>query len=85
MNKLTAVAAAFALSFAAFSAAQAQTVETIEIVGHANGCATVYQDTVSDDGKPMSEVTLVCPRPQPATQIAQEPPVGLEQVVDKLN
>jgi hypothetical protein len=87
MNKFAAAAAALALSFAAFTAAQAQNVEVIEVVGHANGCSTVYQDTVSDTGTPVSSVVLVCPRTtaQPAMQIAQDPPAVLEPAVAKLN
>jgi hypothetical protein len=87
MNKLAVAAAAFALSFVVFTGAQAQSVEVIEVVGHANGCTTTYLNTVADDGTPVGSVLLSCPRPttQTATQIAQDPPAVLEQAVAKLN
>jgi hypothetical protein len=83
MNKLTAVAAAFALSFVALTGARAQSVEVIEVVAQANGCTATYLNTVADDGTPVGSVLLSCPRP--TTQIAQDPPAVLEQAGAKLN
>jgi hypothetical protein len=77
MNKLATVAVAVALSFAAFTAASAQTVEVVEVVAQPNGCTAAFQNTVTDDGKPLSVVTMSCPRPtHPASmQVAQQPSV----------
>ncbi len=71
MNKLYAAAAALTL-FAAAAAAQAQTVERIDVVAsRTNGCTTAYQNGTSDRGMKVSYVTMSCSKP--VTQVAQAP------------
>jgi len=80
MNKLYAAAAALTLFAAA--AAQAETVERIEVVGQSNGCTTVYQDGATDQGMKVSYVTMSCPKTDSSTQIAQDPANPVEKVAE---
>ncbi|HVJ53995.1 MAG TPA: hypothetical protein VM689_16115 [Aliidongia sp.] len=82
MKQLTITAAAI-FACITVAGAQAQTVETIDVVGQPNGCTTVYQDAVTDEGAPISLVTLSCPSPtHTSTQIAQDPQVRAMKIAD---
>jgi hypothetical protein len=79
MNKLFAAAAALTLFAAA--AAQAETVEQIDVVAsRTDGCTTVYQNGTSDHGMTVSYVTMSCAKP--VTQVAQAPASPVEKVAE---